>query len=704
MIRRALYWKRAGIFALTAILTGVGIRQAFQTNPSSVYSRGLTSRYIPAMFRQEAQSTESTGLSEDGTKAFSGRISLLGTEHSGPGESIRLSLHVYSTTPNVRMDRMETEIWFDRRRFAFDHATGLSEPVRSEPGRVRVAVKTDHSFPEPGQGEYRKSRVAELYFRPVSKEGGIGSFVLEGTRFLYQGAAIPISRLGTDHAQVRIHPRQEEDRNGDGLVSIGDLAIGADGTEQEAQMVGKLGIYPYKRVVVIGIDGAGNAISPDAPYYRMLTSRPVRMADHFRLPHLRAILKRGAVSYTASSTEPTSSSPNWGAMLTGVDYKKHGISNSLSGETYYSGAYPTVFSRLREMAPERRLAFFAHWSHLLDGHIEPAAGVAKFAGDDGQLVKDFVRYVDSGQAVDTSLLFLVLDEVDNAGHNRGWFTRSYYRALEKADHKVGEIYEALRRNGLLDDTLVLVVADHGGGTAAVGRAAYRSRSHSHGGRLAKTVFFGASGRTVSSSYDDHERLLSGGHTRDVAATILNALGDERGIGDSTPLPGMFLPKEEGQTGEVRIPSSYAEPQADHSAGTIWLSKHDQGTHGSPEYELSLSDTGSRSKAAIVRLAFEPGKGWKGQEAPSLHAIPLVPGIRAYLAPEAKWGAESRLVIIASGLLPMKTPLVRLVGSPNAPAGSGFPALRPLQAAIADFNGCETLPAVKLVETGTEAVR
>ncbi|MEO3946174.1 alkaline phosphatase family protein [Gorillibacterium sp. CAU 1737] len=682
-------------------------------------------------------------------REFSGRVSLIGAEHAVPGSIFRLSLHLYTSTPEVSADRLETNLWFDRRFFAFERAEGAAGPVRSEPGRLRLAAEIKSPMAKEHQGEYRASRVVQLYFRALSGSGE-SDIILEGTRIFQKGEPIRMQRLMTDHARVRLHPRSPEDKNGDGLVSIGDLAVSA-GAADERKIAEKLQIYPYKRVIVIGLDGAGNAVSPDAPYYPLLTAHSRRIGERFRLPHLRSLLEKGAVSYTVHSSEPTSSSPNWGAMLTGVEYGKHGVSNQVSGEAYYGGRYPTVFSRLRELAPERRLAFFSHWSHLRDGHIEPEAGVSVYSGEDDALVNQLVRYIESGQAVDTSLVFLVLDEVDNAGHARGWFTRSYYQALEQADQKVGRIYEALSRNGLLDDTLVLFVADHGGGTTAVGKALYRSRTHSHGGKQAATVFFGASGRTVAG-----ERRLTGGRTRDVAATILSALGDERRIGDSRPLPGMFRPKEAGQASPDRMAALRSGKGAAGAAASAGIAQATSGaplaSPGAPSaaqaqqavspsapaslagrptasvpsapasraaslsapagqvrlvrslrparpgYELSLAGTGSRTKAAVVRLSIGMGSRWNRPASALVDAVPLAPGVRAYLLPDPAHPGEVRLVVTSSGLLPLDKPLVRLV-RPLAPAKEAVRLrLRPIEAAVADRDGVETLPAVKVIST------
>ena len=51
---------------------------------------------------------------------------------------------------------------------------------------------------------------------------------------------------------------------------------------------------------------------------------------------------------------------------------------------------------------------------------------------------------------------------DKIGHAHGWGTAAYVLALEHVDREVGEFFKDLKKAGLLEETHVLVVSDHGG--------------------------------------------------------------------------------------------------------------------------------------------------------------------------------------------------------------------------------------------------
>ena len=274
----------------------------------------------------------------------------------------------------------------------------------------------------------------------------------------------------------------------------------------------------YKHVFIIGIDGAG---------------RFIRDAD---TPNFDRIFKNGSVDYTARTEVPTDSGPNWGSMLTGVSYFKHLIHNGNSGEVERTSdtAYPTVFAIVRRAMQDAELASFVNWSNINFGIIENDVGVRKErVGDDEKLTDAICAYFDAGNA--PTLFFVQLDSVDAAGHAHGSDSPEYYDALHTADGYLGRIYDAIARNGLLEDSLILVAADHGHKkTGGHGRFSMRE----------SVTTVAAAGRTVVSG-GKMDRLT---RDRDVAAIVLYALGIDRPQTMTARIPANLF---EGVAGERR---------------------------------------------------------------------------------------------------------------------------------------------------------
>lgn len=73
------------------------------------------------------------------------------------------------------------------------------------------------------------------------------------------------------------------------------------------------------------------------------------------------------------------------------------------------------------------------------------------------------------------VLAIHLPETDKVGHAVGWATPQYMNALHGADSVIGTILGVLSSRGLLDNTLIIVTADHGGAGRTHGAEDARSR-------------------------------------------------------------------------------------------------------------------------------------------------------------------------------------------------------------------------------------
>ena len=250
----------------------------------------------------------------------------------------------------------------------------------------------------------------------------------------------------------------------------------------------------YKHVVIIGVDGGG--------YFFMSTATP----------NMDAIFAEGAVTYDWRAVYPTISAQNWGSMLHGVLPEFHRLTNQVAASRPYpaDSPYPSIFRVVRESMPQATLASFCNWSAVNIGIIEDGIGVEKWNGADDPAVTDKVVSYLGGNA--PTLLYVHFDSCDAAGHGSGYGSAQHLAAVSAVDGLIGRIYRALEQRNLLDETLFMVVTDHGG-----------TPQGSHGGNsdAEMTIFFGAAGKTV-----DKYTPIVDGDNRDVAAIAAYALGLE----------------------------------------------------------------------------------------------------------------------------------------------------------------------------------
>ena len=208
----------------------------------------------------------------------------------------------------------------------------------------------------------------------------------------------------------------------------------------------------FEHIVVIGVDG--------------LTSEGLKRAA---TPVMDELIANGAVTYNTRTVLPTVSAPNWGAMIHGAGPESTGItSNSWrSGDEQWlqpivknkAGRFPGIFNVIREQLPEAEQGAIFHWGGF--GHLVQEDVVNRYNTYDSEdeTTRQVCDYIVAKKPV---FLFIQLDHVDHAGHSSVYNSDVYLQSVEKTDTLVGRIMESIRQAGMENNTLVMIVSDHGG--------------------------------------------------------------------------------------------------------------------------------------------------------------------------------------------------------------------------------------------------
>lgn len=256
------------------------------------------------------------------------------------------------------------------------------------------------------------------------------------------------------------------------------------------------GFGDYDHVFVIGVDGAGAAFSQT------------------ETPCFDSIFADGAVRYNSTSEYITVSAQNWGSILLGVSYDTHGLTNDIckiNERNTKEDSLGSIFRYTREEYPEAELVSFNNWTAINKGIIENDIGVSKINKSyDSLLTDSIVDYINSGNK--PTLMFVQLDDADHAAHTYGGFSDNYYQAIRTADGYIGRIYNSLVENGLMENGLFIIVADHG------------ETDDGHGGT---TVEESSATVAITGKSVNNITLPEGTRNRDVAAIALHALGIEQ---------------------------------------------------------------------------------------------------------------------------------------------------------------------------------
>ena len=270
----------------------------------------------------------------------------------------------------------------------------------------------------------------------------------------------------------------------------------------------------YSHIIVIGVDGAGSWFK-----------------DAYT-PHFDEIFKNGTVTYKALSSKPTISAECWGSMLIGAGPEVHKLTNNKVSVLPYPiwSKHPTVFRRIRKAYPEAELGSYCDWNPINKGIVEKTFGVNKKTAKDKKLTPLICSYI---REKNPDFLFVHFDSVDGAGHSNGYGTPAHLSAINKVDSLIGDVYSAIKDADIIEDTLFIVIADHGGTNDENGKG-------SHGGWTdeEKYVTFAAIGKNINCGEIKEMNI------RDLAAIVLYAMGikapvfDEKGWTSQIP-DGLF---------------------------------------------------------------------------------------------------------------------------------------------------------------------
>jgi predicted AlkP superfamily pyrophosphatase or phosphodiesterase len=247
---------------------------------------------------------------------------------------------------------------------------------------------------------------------------------------------------------------------------------------------------PGKKCLVIGIDGC----RPDA-----------LMAA--KAPHLHGLIKDGAFSDKAQTVELTVSGPSWSSLLTGTDWKKHGVrDNGFKGANF--AEFPHFLARYKKAQPKGFAASIAHWDGI--ARIVTQADHATTHKTGTETAKTACKVL---AEFDPDVVFVHFDDVDGAGHKHGFHPKQakYLEAIAKVDEMVGDLLKTLqaRKTYACEDWLIVVSTDHGGS----------GKGHGQNTPEHRTIFLIVSGKSALRGTIEPAPTVF-----DIAPTVLSHMG------------------------------------------------------------------------------------------------------------------------------------------------------------------------------------
>ena len=232
--------------------------------------------------------------------------------------------------------------------------------------------------------------------------------------------------------------------------------------------------------------------------------RPDALKD---VPQAQAMMKKAAYTLRASTVMPSVTLPCHMSLFHSVDPTRHGTTTN----TYAPQVRPV--KGLCEVLADhkKKSAFFYNWEELRDLARPGSLAYSYFcsghhAGYEkaNDLVTDAaIEYLTHEYA---DFVFLYLGFVDEAGHQYGWMSDEYGKAMDNSWKNIQRVLDALP-----DDYTVIITADHGG------------HDRMHGTDLPEDMTI-----PLLIMGEDFEagRELSGADIKDIAPTVAKLLGAE----------------------------------------------------------------------------------------------------------------------------------------------------------------------------------
>jgi hypothetical protein len=198
------------------------------------------------------------------------------------------------------------------------------------------------------------------------------------------------------------------------------------------------------RCIVVLADG----LRPDAVTRPITPTMRDLSRDYTRAAH--AVTVRPSVTVAALTS-----------LATGVSPQTHGlVEPGLGFLARLSGLKPLGRELARNRVPTLVVAGSpAARSRPITWALGACAGVNRLVSSSGA-AGDIVRAGLTELSLHDGFAFVYLPDCDRAGHAHGWMSAPYLAAAAEVDRAVAYLAE---ETGILEDGLLIVVADHGGG-------------------------------------------------------------------------------------------------------------------------------------------------------------------------------------------------------------------------------------------------
>lgn len=213
-------------------------------------------------------------------------------------------------------------------------------------------------------------------------------------------------------------------------------------------------INPPKHIIIVGFDGfSAYSVTHGA-----------------EMPTLRRLMVEGAYTLENRSVLPSSSAVNWASMFMGAGPEIHGYTEwgsqtpEIPSRVVNSdNRFPNIYGLYRDKTPDAEIGYFYEWEglkYLVDTlAMSYCQQVSMNEENPYGCTLPAVEYIKANKP---NLCAVLFDKPDGTGHGHGWESKAYFDMLTHLDGCLAQLVQAVEEAGIMDETVIVVVSDHGG--------------------------------------------------------------------------------------------------------------------------------------------------------------------------------------------------------------------------------------------------
>ena len=177
------------------------------------------------------------------------------------------------------------------------------------------------------------------------------------------------------------------------------------------------------------------------------------------MPVFKSMAEEGAHTWEAYTIVPSVTLPAHASMLTGVGVQKHQVGwNDLNPEKGLVKV-PTIFSIAKKAGLTTAMVVSKEKFHTLE---LPGSVDSFLLPADHTSASIAAAFAEMVVKLKPNLCLIHFGDPDVAGHAHGMFSPEKMKALADSDTALAAVVKAIKDAGLLDTSVIILTADHGG--------------------------------------------------------------------------------------------------------------------------------------------------------------------------------------------------------------------------------------------------